>query len=597
MTKNKKNKNGQNGVTLIEVVVCIAIFAVLSVSVYGIFTSIINGISYYRDKTIVSALADEYLEIVRNMPYSQIGTVEGNPHGTLADLPNKISRTINGIDYQIYYAVSYVDDPADGKAILATDFSPNDYKQVKLYVKNTKTNTENSFSTNVAPKGLEGMASGGALALKVFNAVGEPVPGAVIHIVNDAITPSIDLTRTTDVNGNWVEVGLPDSANNYIITVTKNNYSSDRTYPISAENPNPTKPDATISNGQITQISFSIDQLSDLVFNTLNQACNPISEVGLGVRGSKLIGTTPDVFKFNNSYISNASGQVSLNNIEWDNYIPGLIGNTYMIYGSSPIQQVNILPATSQNFNLILGPKTDNSLLVIVKDASSGNAIEGAEVNLTDGSNTFTGFTNGSVWSQNNWSGGSGQAEFSDSAKYFSDDGNVSTNIIPLGLRLAPVGENYASSGYLESSTFDTGTESTAYTTLTWQPTSQDSATAIKFQIAANNDNETWNFKGPDGTNGSYYDVSGMTINNENNNKYVRYKVFLSTTDQAKTPVLTSVNVNYVSGCAAPGQVMFSGLQTGSNYQTTISMGGYQTQTINEITIEGYNVLQVLLSH
>ena len=61
------------GVSLIEVVVCVAIFAILIVSIYGVFTSIIKGIGYYREKTTVSSLADQYLEIARNMPYSQIG--------------------------------------------------------------------------------------------------------------------------------------------------------------------------------------------------------------------------------------------------------------------------------------------------------------------------------------------------------------------------------------------------------------------------------------------------------------------------------------------------------------------------------------------
>jgi len=61
--------------------------------------------------------------------------------------------------------------------------------------------------------------------------------------------------------------------------------------------------------------------------------------------------------------------------------------------------------------------------------------------------------------------------------------------------------------------------------------------------------------------------------------------------------VLTSVNINYVSGCFAPGQVMFPGLQFGRSYQVTVSLNGYQTQTISNITIDGYNVLQVLLSH
>jgi len=586
----------QKGITLIEVVVCVAIFAILSISVYGIFTSIVNGIAYYRDKTTVSYLANQYLEIMRNMPYSQIGTIEGNPHGTLADLPNSINLNIGGISYQIYYAISYVDDSADGTALLGTDPAPNDYKQVKLYITNVKNGVTSNFLTNVSPKGLEGLASGGALAIQVFDAVGQPVSGATIHITNTSITPHINLTRTADANGEWIEVGLPDSANSYNISATKSGYSSDQTYPITEQNPDPVKPDATILNGQVTSISFSIDRLSNLNFYTLNQTCSGVSGVGLEVKGTKLIGT-PSLLKFDNTYTSSSSGLVALNNIEWDNYTPSLTGPSYMIYGSSPIQEVSILPNTSQDFNIIVGPKTDNSLLAIVKDASTGNPIQGAEVYLQGAGNEYTGFTDGSVWSQNDWSGGAGQSDFSNPSQYYSDDGNVSATGVPSGLRLAQVGGTYVFSGVLESSSFDTGTELTSYTTLTWQPTSQDPATSIKFQIAANNDNLTWNYIGPDGTGSSYYTVPGTTITNENSKRYVRYKVFLSTTDNSITPVLTSININYVSGCSSPGQVMFSGLQQSSNYHATISMTGYQTQITDSLDVSGYYVLQVLLSH
>ena len=1088
--------NSKKGVTLIEVMVCVAIFAILSVSVYGLFTSIIKGITYYREKTTVSFLADQYLETMRNMAYSQIGTVEGNPHGTLADLPNPIDLSVGGTDYQVYYAISYVDDSSDGTILAGTDPAPNDYKQVKLYIKNVRTGAISDFLTNVSPKGLEGMANGGALYLQVFNAVGQPVPGATIHITNTSITPNIDLTRIADANGDWIEVGLPDSANSYHVEVTKDGYSSDQTYPISGQNQNPTKPDATISNGQVTQISFSIDQLSTLVFHTLSQTCAPMSEIGLEVRGSKIIGTaTPNnILKFDNSYTSNSFGQIALNNIEWDNYTPGLIGNNYMIYGSSPIQQVNLLPGANQNFNLLLGPATANSFLAIVKDSSTGNPIEGAEVDLqasvppasytitaaadangtispsgstltgsgssktfnltpnsgyvvkdvsvdglsvgavasytftnihsnhaisasftpsaawltgwnyrkkitisdtnvgsdlnsfpvlvkiaadsnmssalatgydirfadstgnnllpyereswsggngsavtanfwvqvpavthsastiiyiyygnssaTDGQNssdvwdsnflgvwhmgdnaanktvvdstginngtakantstktvagkvdgaltfngssdyvdtndnvgnftlasnftiaawvnpaldstndviygntwngygymlginssnkakfilsrsssryneidssvltsgwhyivgtwdganpkilvdgidnsqtsttqgsltsittnndtnigldttsdghyfkgpidedrvsnsvrsadwinfeyhnivdsgndltfggqeakintfvitassgasgsitpsgavsvnsgankTFiiipnygyhisdievdgnpvsisdtyafnnvtathtisvsfdptiisggyvgTGFTSGSIWSQNSWAGGQGQSDFVDSAKYYQDDGDIDANSIPSGLRLEKIGNVYVYNGSLTSSSFDTGTNLTAYTTLTWQPTSQDPSTSIKFQIAANNDDSTWNYLGPDGTNFTYYTVPGTTISGpNNNNRYVRYKVFLSTTDASKTPVLTSVNINYVSGCFTPGQVMFAGLQANAGYQATVTMSGYQTQVIGPINVSGYNTMQFLLNH
>jgi len=592
----QKFQFSKKGVTLIEILVCVAIFSILSLTVYGIFVSIINGISYYRERTTISFLANQYMEIAKNIPYADIGTLEGNPHGNLPDLPNPTNVLMNKSDYQIYYAVSYVDDPADGTFVLGTDIAPKDYKQVKLYIKNINKNTENSFLTNISPKGIEGSDSGGALYIKVFDAVGEPVSGATITIKNNSLNPTINLTRITDSDGNWIEVGLPNSDNSYSIVAQKDDYSIDKTYPISPENPYPTKPDATISNGQVTKVSFSIDKLSNLTFYTLDQVCSPISEVGLAIRGAKLIGT-PDVFKFDEIFTSNSSGQVFLNDIEWDNYTPTLTETSYMIYGSSPIQEVSILPDTNQDFTLILGPKTDNSLLVIVKDASTNNSVEGAEVVLQlPDSSTLTGFTNGSIWSQQDWSGGSGQTDFDDSTKYYQDDGNVSTNEIPLGLRLLKIGNEYVFLGSLISSTFDTGTNSTSYTTLTWKPTSQDALTEIKFQIAVNNDNETWNFMGPDGTDETYYTVSGTTINNADNHRYIRYKVFLSTTDVLKTPVLSSVNVNYVSGCSTPGQTIFTGLAGGSGHQITVNMDGYQEQIIPDLKIENYNVLSVNLS-
>ena len=590
----KKNyKIFQRGVTLVEVVVCVAIFAILSVSIYGVFVSIINGITYYRERTIISFLSNQYLEIAKNMPYSDVGTLEGNPHGNLPDLPNPIEIEMSGNNYQIYYAVSYVDDLADGQAILGTDVSPNDYKQIKLYVRNLNKNTINSFLTNISPRGIEALEDGGVLYIKVFDAVGQPVPGATIHITNTNITPNIDLTRVTNDSGDWVEVSLPESSNSYNIIVTKDNYSIDKTYSISEENQNPIKPDATVSDGQVTQISFSIDKLSNLIINTLNRLCSPISGIGVGVRGAKLIGL-PDIYKFDEEYISNSIGKIVINNIEWDNYTPGLIGDTYMIYGSSPIQETNILPDTSQDFSIILGPKTTNSLLVIVKDSSTGNPIEGAEVILQQGGSFDSGFTSGSIWSQQEWSGGSGQIDFLDFAKYYQDNGGVSTNEIPSGLRLFKNGENYVLSGTLTSSSFDTGTDQTSYTTLSWQPTSQDPLTEIKFQIAMNNDNETWDYIGPDGTSQTYYTVPGTTIFNAQNRRYIRYKVFLSTFDQTKTPVLTSININYISGCATPGQVMFPSLEFG-DAQVTVNMTGYQSQTI-PVEVDGYNVLQVYLS-
>jgi prepilin-type N-terminal cleavage/methylation domain-containing protein len=589
----------QKGFSLIESLVAIAIFVLLAGVVYQAFFLTYKDAALNWQNTTISSLARQYLENARNIPYAQIGTIQGNPHGGLPDFANPSTVTVSSTTYQIYFEVTYIDDPADGTALLGTDSAPDDYKQVKLSVKNVATGQVNNFVTSIVPSGLENMTNGGALSLSVINALGQPVPDATINITNSAISPSIDLSRISDANGKWVEVGLPDNSNSYHVVVTKNGYSSDQTYPITVQNPSPTKPDATIANGQVTQISFAIDQTSNLTFNTLDQTCGPISGVGLEVKGAKIIGT-PGVVKYDNTFTSNSGGQVPLSNIEWDNYTPALTGNTYMIYGSSPIQQINILPNTTQVFNLILGPKTANSLLVIVKDSSTGNPIEGASVELTNASPSVdtTETTGGSLWSEQYWNGGSGQANWSDTTKYWQDSGGISTTNIPLAIRLLNSGGlTLVNSGYLDSSTFDTGSSSTSYTTLNWQPTSQDPSATVQFQVATNNDNATWNYVGPDGTSGTYYTTPGGTINSANNsNEYVRYRAYLSTTDNTKNPTVTSVGINYVSGCFTPGQVFFPGLASGTNYQVVASMAGYSAKTVSTLNISGYQVLQVLLT-
>ncbi len=603
----------QKGLTLIETIVSIAVFSVLAMIVFQVYALIIKEIGTYRDQAIVSSLADQYIEIVRNLPYSAIGVVgnqalcerylDGGDPCTLPDLANPATGDYNGVIYNIYYAISYVDDPTDGSAILGTDADPNDYKQIKLYVANMGTGKTEDFLTIVAPENTETLGDRGGLPIKVIDAYGQPVEGATIHIVNNDLDPVVDITRTTGADGFLFEVLLP-SVNGYHITVTKNGYSTDYTSPISAENLNPAKPDATIIGGEIAPwLSFSIDYLSQLNIYTLDQECHVMQNIGFEIIGTKLIGTSPSIYKFDKTYYSNSLGKITPESnvcvagrcLEWDDYTPGIIGDDYMVYGSSPVQQTNILPATDQDFTFILGPKTTNSMLVIVKDSSSGDPIEGVNIELA-GPSTGSAITGGSVWSQIAWEGA-------------LDSSNVSMLGVPYALRLDKLGDDYMESGWLESEIFDTASSTTAYTILNWQPTSQNASTTLEFQIAASNcsngatdypdcvtDPDSWVFTGPNGTTGDYYETPGNTINPADNYKrYVRYKVFLSTEDSAVTPALTRVSVNYISGCYTPGQVMFLSLSEGE-YTVTASKEGYETQVSTGLSVDGYSQLEILLS-
>ena len=137
--------------------------------------------------------------------------------------------------------------------------------------------------------------------------------------------------------------------------------------------------------------------------------------------------------------------------------------------------------------------------------------------------------------------------------------------------------ESYETAGTLTSSTFDTGTTS-SFIALTWNPTGQPAAAgddAVRFQIASNDDDATWDFVGPDGTAGTYYTGSGTPVAAANQNlRYVRYRLFLHTDDQQTSPGVSDVAIGYTSGCTPPGQTFFGNLAS-STYQVSITKTGY----------------------
>lgn len=612
------SRTDESGFTLVELAVSVVIFALITVGVLSAYSALTKAVKGAREKAVLASLASNYMEIVKNLPYSQVGTVSGNPTGVLPDFSNATTTVAESVTYKIYYEVTYIDDPADGTA--PTDTAAADYKQVKMSIQNLTTGAVTNFVANIVPKGLEGTVGAGALLVKVFDSTGQPVAGANVHIQRPTTSPTLVLDRLSDATGQWLEVGLATGTNAYRVVVTKAGYSTDQTYWASSTNPNPTKPDVTIVAGQVTQVSFFIDQLSNLTLKTVNSLCQPINGVNLNVRGAKLIGTSPDVYKFNQNFTTGPAtyppGEAVMSDIEWDTYTPTLLtGQSYVVRGTSPIQKIDVLPGTSQTFTMVLDTvTTPNSLLVIVKNAATGAAIEGAYVQLQKGGSqpppfgqgaveqSYDGYTSGSVWEQIDWTGGPGVPQWSATStdRYYADNGNVDINSVPTGIRLKKVTGDYLTPGELESSTFDTGSASTSYTTLSWEPTSQDPAATLQFQIASSDENTattTWTYLGPDGTAGTYYAVPGTSMwAGHNGKRYVRYKAYLSTTNTKKTPVLTSTNINFVSGCFTPGQLFFKDLTAGNNYHVGVTAAGYQTQVINDLTITAHQTLEVLMS-
>lgn len=591
----------QKGFTLIEVVVGIALFAMFAMGIYSAVSYILQSTYVSRVQFQQIEIANEQLELARNLPYDQVGVVGGIPSGVL---PQSKTITKSGAAFLVKNYVRNIDDPFDGTfGGSPNDTSPADYKKVQIEVTcltcSIAPKNPVIVSTNIAPKGLESASANGAIFITVFDAAGLPISGATVHITNPTLSPPLDLIDVTDADGKLQLLDIPPAVESYHIEATKSGYSTDGTITPGGAVTNPIKPDATVSAQTVTNISFNIDTTGSIPVTSMNSLCAPKSNVGFTVQGNKLIGKNPDVIKFNQSIATDAAGKFTLNGLEWDTYQFVLSGSTYDIAGTIPALPITLAPAATQNFSVILASHTANSMLVAVKDNGTKLPLTGATVTIFKGSFSAQVMTGNGYARQTDWSGGSGQAVFADETKYFSQDGSISDSGTPGDLFLKKIGNNYLWSGELISSAIDFGAASN-FTNIEWLPLAQPPQTgadSLKFQIATSviEDPQQWIFLGPDGTSNTYYTASNTNINNTHDNtRFMRYKMFMSTANNKYTPQLSEIAISFTSGCTPPGQAFFSGLSAGT-YDVTVSLPGYQ-DVVTQVDVSGASTAEIFMA-
>ncbi len=595
LLKNKSEK----GFSLVEAIIGTAVFVILALSVYQAFTTTMDVVRLSRVKITATALANEQFEIMRNLPYADIGIVGGLPRGKI---PASQTLTRDGKEFTIKSTVRNIDDPFDGEiGEVPNDTSPADYKLAELEI--TCTACKNFppliLTTNIAPKNLESSSTNGAIFIKVFDSSGQPISGVDVHLENNQVIPSFSIDDTTNNEGLLQIVDAPPGAQAYEVSVSKTGYTSDQTYAIGdPENPTPNTPHATVLAQQLTQISFVIDKLSTLNVESVSDTCQAIPDINFSLTGTKLIGTSPSVYKYNKSHSTDSDGEKAVDDLEWDAYNLTFSDTDYNLAGAIPETTFSLDPGSVQNLKLIVAPKSaSSSLLVTVKDASTGLPLSTATVHLTgtDFDQTLT--TGRGFIRQSDWSLGAGQTNFTD-GKYFDSDSKIEIADPAGEIKLKKVLNEYETAGFIISSTFDTGSASNFHE-ISWLSQSQPPETgvnSVRLQIATNNDKSTWNFKGPDGTSNTYYTVGNQEINAvHDGDRYLRYKVFLQTADITRTPNISDILFTFTSDCVPPGQVYFTGLVNG-NYNLTISKTGYEDYTGSTNIVSNWQQTAVTLS-
>ena len=268
------SKFQEKGFSLIEGMVSVAIFLIVSLALFSLFSVAFNSIRNNKAKVTANSIALEELEVIRGMEFDNVATTTGwVPAGPILSEKN-INR--GSFNFTVKVDITFVDDPFDGTETSSpADTFPFDYKKARAQVIWTNPITKGqetvAMSTNIVPPGLEG---GTGLYITVFDASGQPINEAKVDItsVNEGYTLDDALT---DPNGNlWVPNLEPN--NDYHIIATKDGYSTAQTYAIDNDsaspdyNPNPTKQDAIVIDGEVTRVGLAIDVLGNLNIQTVN---------------------------------------------------------------------------------------------------------------------------------------------------------------------------------------------------------------------------------------------------------------------------------------------------------------------------------------
>lgn len=377
------------GFGIVEVIIALFVIGVVFVGVASLMVLTIKASSDGQRRIIATALANEKMEMVRNLPHATIGTVGGVPSGPIASV-EEVTR--NGSVYTVATDIRYIDDPYDGTAgSEPSDMVNTDYKQIRVEVSwgSSAPSRPVLLITQVAPRGVEGGSALGTLVFQALNAAGQGVAGAVLHMTNSSVSPSVNITTTTNDEGIVTIPGLTPSAGSYELSVTKDGYTSEQTFDVTSSfTPDTDHSHLSALASQVTNKTFSIDVVSSLTITTRDaETSAPLGGIAYRLTGTKKIGTDADaqpVYVLDANDTTDGSGSHAYEGVVWDAYTVAIDGAAtgYDIAETSKPLPLSINPGAQEALAVHLAPHTPASLHVTVV-SPAGDAIEGVSVQVT----------------------------------------------------------------------------------------------------------------------------------------------------------------------------------------------------------------------
>jgi type II secretory pathway pseudopilin PulG len=396
----KIKKNKLSAFTLIEALVFIFIFALITVTFYQVFSVGTRYIIDSKNRLGAVSLANERMEMVRNLSYANIGTVDGTVGG---NIPQEQNIMENGRTYKVKTEVTYEEDPLDG--VYPSDTAWEDYKKVTIIVSwnsDQAGSGEVSLTSRFVPPGLEvANPNDGILSINIFSDQpgGTGIPHTNVHVKNSET--GLDTTLETDDSGNLMLMGnhVTQSIQKYEITVSKDGYETIATMPPYPDTSYiPTNVHASVILGSVNVANIVQNELADLKIKTEDGLGQAMPNVDFDLVGGKILGTSATfpndpIYNIDGSYATGSNGEKDLNDISPGQFtIAPSVPTGYELININPGDEFSLYSSTPLTVTARLAPKNITSLLVNVQEIEDGVTapISGAQVKL---SNTATGGT------------------------------------------------------------------------------------------------------------------------------------------------------------------------------------------------------------
>ncbi|HSX33265.1 MAG TPA: prepilin-type N-terminal cleavage/methylation domain-containing protein [Candidatus Saccharimonadales bacterium] len=383
-----RTQDNQAGFTIVELSVAVVIIGMIVISTMGLYLSLVQSATHTERKAVALTLATNQIEYLKSLPYNNLAVAGGSIISS-NPLPATATQTLNGVKYTVHTDIDYVDDSYDGcgsypnqqfkqtycrnypppSGAPSTDLNPADYKDLRVFVTDPTGSTLASVDTQVSARVAETASNTGALFVKVIDGNGNPISGATVEAKNSSVVPAVDVTDSTDTNGEAIFYDLtPDTTGyHYVVTGSLTGYSTLTTIaPSGSLQPNYSSQQLISQRSSNVTLTLYPQGVSSLLLETTGVNGSPLASAKVYVKGGykKYTATTDTQYYYDTLSpsdtrpVTDGSGLAALSNLVPGPYIfCGDSGATSCSVGGTTYYLAAAVPYSGSNsFNPVTVP-------------------------------------------------------------------------------------------------------------------------------------------------------------------------------------------------------------------------------------------------